>query len=190
MTFLRSIIFRHQIRSQLAPDNFFWWLLLIWDSKNHTSDHSEQRSHEINSLEAINGAKFWTKSRHRYSTSIGFPLKIRKLVKFINFSFFNRNPMEVVYFGRVLYHFLPMPPTLGELISKLEWFFWSSFFCASMSLPTANRKKCLGDVAMVYNLENIISKISFQIFPRAQPHLPGERELLWRISYDFQTLRW
>ena len=35
----------------------------------------------------------------------------------------------------------------------------------------------MGDVAKVFNTENVFSKISFQIFPRAPSHLPGEREV-------------
>ena len=122
-------------------------------------------------------SKKWCKTLPKYTTSIGFLLKSEKLMNFINFLTFNGNPMEVEYFGRVLHHFLPMPPTLGELISKQEWFFWSRFFCASMSRPIVNRKNCLGDAAMVYNTENDLNYFSSQIFPEASIHLPGEREL-------------
>tara|TARA_B000000460_G_scaffold176015_1_gene125509 strand:- start:168 stop:554 length:387 start_codon:yes stop_codon:yes gene_type:complete len=83
------------------------------DQKNHSSM-------EINSPKVGGSSKKWCKTLPKYTTSIGFLLKSEKLMNFTNFLIFNRNPMEVEHFGRVLLHFLLLPPTLGELISKLE----------------------------------------------------------------------
>ena len=81
-------------------------------------------------------------------------------------------------FARVFPIFGAMSPPLGELISKVEWFFWSRFFCASMSVSELYGKNCLGDVATVYNPEKDLNFFSWQIFPEASIHLPGEREMV------------
>ena len=51
-----------------------------------------------------------------------------------------------------------------------------------MSRPIVNRKKCLGDVAAVYNPENVNNVFPLQIFPEGSIHLSGERELPPLIS--------
>ena len=62
------------------------------DQKNHSSL-------EINSSTVGDIGKKWSKTLPKYSTSIGFSLKIKKLVKFIDFLIFNGYPMEVEYLG-------------------------------------------------------------------------------------------
>ena len=81
-------------------------------------------------------------------------------------------------FARVFPIFGAMSPPLGELISKVEWFFWSRFFCASMSVSELYGKNCLGDVVTVHNPEKDLNFFSWQIFPEASIHLPGEREMV------------
>ena len=83
-------------------------------------DQKDHSTLEINSPKVGGIGKKWRKTLQKMSTSIGFPLKLRKLVNFTNFLSFNGNPMEVDNFCRVFLYFLPMPPTLGELIFKVE----------------------------------------------------------------------
>ena len=156
---------------------FFYWVLVEILKHKKNLDQKNHSSLEINSSKVGGSNKKWCKTLPKYTTSIGFPLKSEKMMNFTNFLIFNGNPMEVEHFGRVLLHFLLLPPTLSELISKLKWFFWSRFFCASMSRPIVNRKNCLGDVAAVYNPENVNNFFPLQIFPEGSIHLPGERDL-------------
>ena len=57
----KKYFYRHQDVLQMAPDHFFWWLLLIGDSKNKKSRPSDQWSHAINSLEPKTISHFWSK---------------------------------------------------------------------------------------------------------------------------------
>ena len=52
-----------------------------------------------------------------------------------------------------------------------------------MSRPIVNRKNCLGDVAAVYNPENVNNFFPLQIFPEGSIHLSGERELPLRTCW-------
>ena len=159
----KSIIFRDYKPLQHRPDNFFHRVLVYtlyhkknWIKKNIPAWRS---IHSKATPMAKNLTKLWRKISEKYFLENS--MKISKNQKFWFFDFFSKissNFRENIFrkfFGQVLSDFWSSALRLSELISKVECSFWSSFFCATRYTLVVYGKNCLGDVAMVYTIENI-----------------------------------
>ena len=87
------------------------------------------------------------------------------------------------FFGRISPILHGRSPRSSELISELECFFWSRFFCASMSVLVVYEKNCLGITGAINNVLFQNHFISLRFLPWEASHLPGPREVLVLIQW-------
>ena len=146
-------VFKQLFIESMVPKHFFHRVLVCilthkktWIKKIIPAGRSIHRK-------AATSAKIWQNSTENFSKHIFSKIqwKFRK-IKIFDFSKFSLNFRENIFrkiFGQVLSIFWSSALTLTELISKLECFFWSRFFCGTRYTLVVYGKNCLGDVAAV-----------------------------------------
>ena len=129
-------------------------------------------------------------------------IKIFRKIENFDFSKFSLIFRKIFFrkmFGRISPILHGRSPRLSELISKVEWFFCSRFFCASRSIQVVLGKNCLGlrGARSAAVVEQVF--FSWGIFPRERStylesviysRVPGWRRVRIGSRVIFGVISW